>query len=287
MVGDCHLLLLSRELAFPGVKESLGLRHGDVVVEIEFLGRWLPVPVRSLVLHHQAERLGGVATRLEPLDREIRDDLGGVAGVLNALAIADHRRVVVRALADEPFIVVKAGGLGLEVPLADQGGLVAGGLEEFGVGLLRAVELVAVLAEAVDVAVLACEDDRAGWPADGVGDVTAVEAHAAIGDAVDVGGLVAVGAVGADGLVGVVVGHDEEDVGGLGEGWRGETDRNQDGSSVGHGWKIADRRQGAERSLADRYRLRQSAAGCHRPVYVNLESENQGFRPSQWRRRWR
>ena len=39
------------------------------------------------------------------------------------------------------------------------------------------------------------------------------KAHAALGDAVEVGGLVDATAVAAHGVRGVVVGHDEEDVG--------------------------------------------------------------------------
>lgn len=68
------------------------------------------------------------------------------------------------------------------------------------------------------------EDGGAAGRADGVGHVAVIEFHALVVESVDVGGVVDVGLVGADGFGGVVVGHDEEDVGlwwGGHDGWWG------------------------------------------------------------------
>jgi hypothetical protein len=131
------------------------------------------------------EGLGFVAV-LEPFDGEIGDEVGGVALVLDLLAVADHRRVVVDALAREDVPVVEAGGVADQVPFADDGGLVAGLLQQLGEGLLRAVEAVAVVVEAVQVAVFAGLDDGAAGAADGVGHETALELHALLREPVHV-----------------------------------------------------------------------------------------------------
>ncbi len=92
-------------------------------------------------------------------------------------------------------------------------GLVASLLEELGEGDLGAVEAtVVIVVEAVEVRIFAGEDAGATGPAEGIRRQATVEAHAFGGDAVDVGGFVQAGAVGADGLVGVVVAEDEDNV---------------------------------------------------------------------------
>jgi hypothetical protein len=105
------------------------------------------------------------------------------------------------------------------VPLADDRGLVVGGLKHFREGRLRTVEpAVGVVVEAVEVVVLAGQDARPAGAADGVRDQAAVEPDALLADPVDVRGVDELPrvAVGADRLVGVVVGEDQDDVGLLG-----------------------------------------------------------------------
>ena len=200
--------------------------------------RGRPLAVRRLVLRHQEERLVLVAG-LEPVDREVGDHVGDVTLVLHALAHLDHRRVVVAPLAGQDVPVIEAGGIGHQVPLAEDRGLVAGGLEQFGKRDLRAVEAaVGVVEEAVGVAVLAGEDGGPRRPADGVGHEAPVEAHALLRDAIDVGRLDQLPriAIGADGLVGVVVGEDEDDVGPLGGEGRGRREqKGREGEEAGHG----------------------------------------------------
>lgn len=90
-------------------------------------------------------------------------------------------------------------------------------MQEFGEGHLAAVEEAGgVVDEAVNVRILSGENGGAAGSTDGVSDQAAVEAHAFGGETVNVGGLIAVGAVGTDGLPSVVVREDEDDVGRLG-----------------------------------------------------------------------
>ena len=91
-------------------------------------------------------------------------------------------------------------------------GLIAGGLQQLGDVLPRRIEAVGQRLDAGDVAVLAGEDHAAAGRADGVRAEAVVEAHALLGDAVDVGRLVDLAAIGADGVRGMVVRHDVQDV---------------------------------------------------------------------------
>lgn len=109
--------------------------------------------------------------------------------------------------------MVEAGRVRLEVPLTDEGRLVAGVAQEFRERRLRSVEGIAVGHQAVGVAVLTRQHGGPAGRADGIAAETPVEDHTLGSDAVDVGGLVDDRAVRADRLHGVVVGEDENDVG--------------------------------------------------------------------------
>ena len=106
--------------------------------------------------------------------------------------------------------------------LGDADIVVAGGMEELGGGLLGWVKPGAgpIVGKAVEVAVFAGLDDGPAGAADGVGHEGTVETHAFLGEAVDVGRLVTAGVVGADGLIAVIVGEHEEDVGAIVGGYR-------------------------------------------------------------------
>ena len=76
--------------------------------------------MRSLMLAHQHERFGSIAALFKPPQGQIGDDVGRVTGVLRILAVANHRRVVVRPLPDQNLVMVKSGRQRLQVPLPDQ-----------------------------------------------------------------------------------------------------------------------------------------------------------------------
>src|SRR5699024_5529099 len=129
----------------------------------------------------------------------------------------DHHRVEVGALIGEDAEVVEAAGQGAfgtaQVPLAVQRRLVAALLQHLGEGAHPVVELGVDRGGAVDVGVRAGEDRGARGGADGVRAVGGVHPGALGGEAVHVRGRVDPAAVGGDGVGGVVVAHDEHDVG--------------------------------------------------------------------------
>ena len=148
---------------------------------------------------------------------EVADEVGAVALVGLLLSVhLDEDGVVVQALAREDLPIIEAAGGVDEVPFADDGRLVAGGLQILGDVGDGGVELVGEGLNAGQVGVEPGHDDAAAGGADGVGDEAVGKAHAAGGEAIDVGGLIDLAAVGADGVGGVVVRHDEEDVGSAG-----------------------------------------------------------------------
>ena len=113
--------------------------------------------------------------------------------------VVEARRLVGRPLA--------------EVPLAEDRRLVARLPQQLRVGGQAVVHVRRQGGDAVDVVVGAGEDGGPAGGADAVGAEAVVEAHALVGDAVEVGGAVDAAPVAAHGVGGVVVGHDEEDVG--------------------------------------------------------------------------
>ena len=237
-----HIL---RFLGFPAaseiVEERIRLGVNAVFVVAEVPQRRRPLAVRSLVLTHQQERFRFVA-RLHPVDAEIGDEIGDVAGVGFLFAFADHRRVVIDPLPRQDVPVIETGRIRHKVPLADDRRLITGLLEQLGKGDLGAVELaIAVVVEAVDVRILAREHAGPARPADAIRHQAAVEAHPLFGDAVDIRGRVQLQRmpVGADRLIRVIVRENEDDVRRLRLG--GGCDRSRDCKSDAdetdtHGW---------------------------------------------------
>ncbi len=172
--------------------------------------------MRRLVLVHQQERLSRVAPRLQPVQGQIGDHVGGVTGMLDPLAVADHGGVVIRPLADQDFVMVKTGGGRAEVPFADDGRLVAGLLQQLGKRLLSPIKGLAVADETVSVAMLAGKNDRSTRPANRIGHKAIPKQHSFAGQTIQVGCLVDLGPVGAQRLRAVVVGKDKQDVGPFG-----------------------------------------------------------------------
>ena len=213
--GGDRLLLLVLGLAPARQVVEQRRRGGErhAVVQGEVGQRRFPTAVRGLVADHQHERLGRVAAVPEPAEGVVGDDVGDVPRLGDLAVGGEEPQVVIPALAGQHFPVVEPGRPADQVPLADDGRLVAGRLEQFGERRLAAVEDVLLVGvEAVDVAVGAGEDGRPGRAAEGVGGQAAVEPHAAGGDAVDVRRPVDDRPVGPDGLVAVVVAEDEQDV---------------------------------------------------------------------------
>ena len=167
------------------------------------------------MLTHQHEWLVFVSVIFQPTEGKVSDDVRGVAFYFIGALRTFHWRVIVWSLPEQDFPCIKTGGVTLKVPLAEDGGLVTVFLQEFGKGLLTAIETVAIGHKAVEVTVLTGQDHCTAGAADGIGHKTVLEAHSLTGDAVYIWSLVAVGTICTDSLVTVVIRENEQDVGGL------------------------------------------------------------------------
>src|SRR5690606_8189077 len=117
------------------------------------------------------------------------------------------------------FPVVETGGFRNEMPFADDSGFVTMLLQDFGKGLLCAIEpFASVLHKAIFMTVFTRQDGCPAWATDGVATVIIQKQGAFFGNTVDVGcwcfsrnGM----AVSADRLFGMVVAHDKYHIGPL------------------------------------------------------------------------
>ena len=165
------------------------------------------------------ERIVGISFFFKPVQGHVGDDVSDIAFYTDgALVFGDEVWVVIRALTGQNFVLVKAFGGIAKVELAKHGRLVASLLKELGKGDVGGIEGEIVVDFTVEVGVLAGEDGGTAWRTDGVGHRGIGKAHAHLGYAVNVGGLYQSIAVGRDGLVGMVIRHDKDDVGSLGVG---------------------------------------------------------------------
>lgn len=99
------------------------------------------------------------------------------------------------------------------MPFAKDGGAVTSLLKQLVKGQQAVIERSAQGGRLVDVVVRAGQNRCTAGGADRVGAETVVETHAALGDAVEVGRAVDAAAVGADGMAGMVIRHDEKNIG--------------------------------------------------------------------------
>ncbi len=175
-LGVCFGQILHRHGLFAGgpaasaivVVEGRGQRQ-ILLVHLRVLFVRDPRSMWGFLVKHQAER-PGLVSFLHPVDGHIGDDVGGVAVDGLAFAVFDKDGVPVGALANEDRPVIETRGVGLQVPLANDRGLIPGRLKHLGKRRLRAVELVAaVAAESMDVAVFSGQHAGPAGPTDGVG----------------------------------------------------------------------------------------------------------------------
>ncbi len=172
-----------------------------------------PVAMWRFVPEPHEERTFLVAAVAHPVDRQIRDDVADVALAANRAVRRTQVGVVVVALSGQHFPGIEPNGFALEVPLSKRRSLIAGRLQHPRKRGLRGVELIDVVEHPVGVAVFSGDDHRAGWSAYGVGHQRAIEANSFCRDPVDVRRLVQNRAVGPDGLIGVIVRDDQQNVG--------------------------------------------------------------------------
>src|SRR5262249_47339523 len=116
---DRHILVVLGQ-ATPGIVVEEGGWLGVLAICVMAVGaqRRQLFAMGLLMLANQQERLRLCAVA-QPVYAQLGDDVGGVALVLNLLAVMDHRRVVVDALAGQDVPLVEAGGIADQVPLAD------------------------------------------------------------------------------------------------------------------------------------------------------------------------
>lgn len=124
--------------------EEIGPAQTDEVEQREMAFGRHPGAVGRFVLTHQQERLLWIALRRHPLDRNLRHHVGAVPVATMRAMTGDQFGVVVGALAGQDFPMVEAGRLAFQMPLADNGCLITGLLEQLGKGLLSAVEAVSI-----------------------------------------------------------------------------------------------------------------------------------------------
>lgn len=181
--------------------------------------------MRRLVLAHKNEGLGFVEVFVQPLQGAVGDNVGAIAGIAFARAVHLQKiRIIVTPLAGQNFPIVKAGGIGRKMPLADESRLITAPPHDFGKGRLRTVKALPVSAKAVQMTVLSRQDAGAGRAANRIGAEGIEKNRALFGQTIYVRRLINFRAVGANGLHRVIIRENENNVGTVG-GQRGKTCR--------------------------------------------------------------
>ncbi len=164
-------------------------------------------------MNHEHERPLRIALVLEPIEREIRNDLGHVAGRRMPAFGGNEIGPVVLALAGQDIPIIEAGRVAYQVPFADHRRLITGRAQQLRKRHLAAVEFaVRIVVEAVLVAVLARQDAGPARPTKRIGNVTPIESHSVGRDPIDIRRVVQFRFVRANRLVSMIIAHDEQNV---------------------------------------------------------------------------
>ena len=153
-----------------------------------------------------------VSLMAEPIQRQVRRDVGGIPLDLPLLSIINEGRIVVIALANQDIPVIKACRIRGQVPLPDHRRLVTRLAQQLREGLLTAIKGMRIVDKTILVAMLTCQHTGPTGSTDGIGHKTIGEPNAILGDAVDVRCLDVTPIVSTQCLKRMVVCHDIEDV---------------------------------------------------------------------------
>ena len=162
--------------------------------------------MRGFVQVHEQEGLLSLSLFVQPIECHVRDDVGHVAFHLDiAFVFGDKVWVIVSALAWQNFELVEALGAIAKVQLAEHGRLVAFFLQKLREGDVGSIERKVVVNFAVQVAVLARENNGTGRCTDRVSDTGIGKQHALFGNPVDIGRFNQLVGIGTNGLVGMII----------------------------------------------------------------------------------
>ncbi len=141
MLANLHLGRFGSIAALIVIVEVFGQGKCFVLIFAQIFEFGQPGTVASLVVHKEYEGLALVALVLHPVNGLVGHDVGHIAlfACFGAVHV-DKVGVVIVTLCRQNVVVVKARGGAHQVPLANDGGLVASLLHEFGHGLLRTVK---------------------------------------------------------------------------------------------------------------------------------------------------
>ncbi len=165
------------------------------------------------MVKEQQERLFLIRPIVEEIKGEICDQVCDIARVSLFFTHLNHIRVVILTLAGQDIKIVKTGRVTLEMPLADERRLVTRLTQEFGISLLRSIELNRIVPDPVEMAVFSGENGRPARSADAVCAETAVKANAFPRNPVNAGSFIDPASITAQGMGRMVVGHDKKNVG--------------------------------------------------------------------------
>ena len=195
------------------VIEIVGKFERSILILAQIFDFGQPVAVAGFVMDEKRKRTCLVAIVIQPRDGLVGDDVGEVALLLILSFGIDEARIVVVTLSREDVPVVKTRRGTVQVPLSDDGGLIACGLQQFGHRLLRTVkDAMFVVSKSVFVRMLSGEHASTRGPAQRVGHIGAGKAHPILRHSVEVGSVDIARVVGRKHLGGVVVGHDVDDI---------------------------------------------------------------------------
>ena len=162
------------------------------------------------MLTHNKKGFVLIPVIFKPVKSNISNHIRGISGNLLDALSGVHWRVVIRTLTLQDLPEVKTCGIAFEMPFSNHSGLITLFLQKFWKGLLLPVKPLPIGELSVQMAVFPRENNRPTRSTNRVGDKGTVKKHAILGNTINVRGFIPIGTISRNGLIGMIIGKDEE-----------------------------------------------------------------------------
>ena len=165
----------------------------------------------------QNKRFTLVSLVLHPIDTLVGDDIGQIAFLYHSIVLHGNKaRVIIIALLRQNIPIIESGWQTYQMPLSDNGCLIAGFLQQFGHCLLASVkDSVLIVCKTVLMAVLSGKHTGTARSGKRIGHKAIDELDSVVGNAVQIRGLHITLVITAHHLCCMIIRHDIHNIIGL------------------------------------------------------------------------
>ena len=195
-----HLLFGSSYTAFIFIIEIFRQWKLHLIKRSQVTSVGHPCTVRGFMMQQQTERFFFLPFVLQPFQRQVRSDIGGIPFYLHFLTIIYKIRIVIITLTNQNIPIIESRGIRGKMPFTNNSSLITCLLQQLREGLLASVKPMRIIYKTILMAMFSRQHTRTAGPAYRVCHKTIGKDNSFIADTVDIGCLYKTVIVGTNSL---------------------------------------------------------------------------------------